>query len=224
MGDHQPPAVQDHVRRRLLKQPAKPASHRTPFPSRQRLQLPHGAFEAVLQHDLVARQPAIQLAAVVSGHIKGGARPHHGLHQQDGLDAVGTAVRQVPQKHGLATLRMGQNGAPAPVAQPLQEFRQFQKAAVHVADDVKGAGFRTLNGQRHPAHGSAVRRQVLIGQHIDVVKGLLAQAGQQLLQLAYVMNDDALGHPAGAAGVLAQARFQGRGQHHEGGGQFVAPG
>ena len=113
--------------------------------------LVEGSGKAVGALHLAALQGAQQAGVVVAGHAQGGACFHH-IHDpfQDSRD-IGAAVGQVAEEHGFAAGRRGDLGSVDCVAQFFEQGSQFGGTAVHVADDIEGAGFVAAVGPQFVA-------------------------------------------------------------------------
>src|SRR5262245_41634366 len=95
--------------------------------------------------DVAAVQPADELHVVVAGHAEGESARYHGLHDPQDVGCSGAPIDEVTNENGPAA--RGRTDAARARIRPRDDVTQLLKqgfqligAAVHVTDDVEGAG------------------------------------------------------------------------------------
>ncbi len=171
------------------------------------VELLQGPFEAVRDRDLAAVQRPHELLLVVAGHAQRRPRRHHAHDQPQYAGRVGASVDQVADEDGGPALGVNAPHRPSgvvPAQRPseLGEQRlQLRAAAVHVPDEVEGAGQLTPVGP-----GLLVGDLDVVGglapEHVHAPEAVPGDLGQRPPQVLALPGDHVRAEgPVGTQGV-----------------------
>ena len=208
VGHHQAPAVEHVVADEAVDEPVDPGAELLGLG----VELLHRGVQAVAALDVLAAQRLDQLGLVVAGHAERGPLGHHAHDQAQHARGVGAAVHQVAEEDRAPGGVAGADRAAGAVAvdgvaELVQQLLELGPAAVHVADDVEGAPFRSqIVKQFGPGEGG---RLYLVGgvQHVHGAETLARQALEVPAQLLALAADHVRAEVAvGALGVALGAQ------------------
>ena len=152
--------------------------------------------QAVADPDVGALERADQLGLVVAGDAQRGADGGHAHDQPQDARRVRAAVDEVADEQCGAALGVGRaDGAAVAVVRQLpaelgEQGAQLAGAAVHVADDVEGAGEVAAVVPWPLGRDRGGLDLVDAGEHVHPAEPLLADAAQRLLEVAVLASDD----------------------------------
>jgi hypothetical protein len=183
------------------------------------VELGEGLGEPVCDLHVAAAHGAQQLVLVVARHAQGVAGCHHAHDQAQHAGRVGSAVDQVADEHGPASVLVRSSGTAVlvpgdRVAELYKQGLEFGAAAVNVADHLERAGLvPQVVVELGP--GDRGRADALFAaQRVHGAEPLALQAFQATAQLIALPADDVRAEVAiGAGGVPRYADALGHVEH-----------